>query len=566
MYSLRSFRFVTELFSSLKSIRQITLLKQSEKCFSSQARYMYFTGSYLPWYKTAQLKGVTSENARLSLPIIVPCAFNSVTVKALAKNITAVRTADEYLYLYDNFKDSAGMTQVNRITILHHLARFAVSPPKKNFVSTKKALKKQKHVFIVLLNSIAAELDRCKARDLASIIWSLGKLREHVAWFVSECEKEILRRDASSFRAPSICQLLNGFASLDLKRSQFFTLVEQRILEGQLKMSDFENRGLAGALWSFSKTGNGSRELYGKFQEEILLRDVKKFSSAQLAQFLWSFTQKDVQCDRLFQITAQEILKRPMVDLSDYSIKTLLQSFAKAGADIEGSTEFFDSLGAQVIQQGVQGYDTEELSMLVWSFAKMCSKVDAIFDIVEEELHLRGISHLRNQELALILWSFAESGHFSANLFNACQEEILSRDLRFFKVEQLSQLVWALGKSTVSNSGFFSRVEKEVLCNVSIFSDKELCMVLHGFSCASAGSYKLFKKMEREVLDRNLLEHKPELIPELASVFSKCSFETTLIFDAMEKALKNKDLSVFRDHELQCMKMAFSKVRREVTF
>lgn len=557
MYSIRSLRFVTELFPSRTSIPQITLLRQSEKCFSLKARC--FTGKFLPWYKTAQLKGVTSKNARSSLPIIVPCAFNSVTVKGLAKNITVVRTADEYLYLYDNFKDSAGMTQVNRITILHHLARFAVSPPKKNFVSTKKALKKQKHVFIVLLNSIAAELDRCKARDLASIMWSLGKLREHVAWFVSDCEKEILRRDASSFRAPSICQLLNGFASLDLKRSQFFTVVEQRILEGQLKMSDFENRGLSGALWSFSKTGNGSRELFEKFQEEILSRDVKKFSSAQLAQFVWSFMQKDVQCDKLFEITAQEILERPMVDLSDYSIKMLLWSFAKAGTDVERSTEFFESLGAEVTQRGVHGFDTEELSMLVWSFAEVCPKVDAIFDIVEEELHLRGISHFRNQELSLILWSFAKSGHFSDNLFNACQEEIMSRDLSFFKVEQLSQLVWALGKSTVSNPGFFSRVEKEVLCNVSIFSDKELCMILHGFSCGSTGSYKLFKKLEREVLDRNLLEHKPELIPDLASVFSKCGYEATLIFDAIEKVLKSKDLSVYRDNELQCMKMAFFK-------
>lgn len=30
-------------------------------------------------------------------------------------------------------------------------------------------------------------------------------------------------------------------------------------------MSDFENRGLVGVLWFFSKIGNGSRELYEKF-------------------------------------------------------------------------------------------------------------------------------------------------------------------------------------------------------------------------------------------------------------------------------------------------------------
>ena len=557
MHKLRSMGLVTEFIFSRTRIPQIRLPRQSVKHFSLQESC--FTGKFLPWYKTAQLKGGFRNNsARLTLPIN-QCAFNSVTAKGLAKKITAARTAEEYLYLYDNFKDSTGMTQVNRITILHHLTRFAVSPPKKNFVSTKKALLKQKQIFITLLNSIGAELDRCKARDLASIMWSLGKLREHVAWFVFECEKEILRRDASSFRAPSVCQLLNGFASLDLKRSQFFTLVEQRILDGQLKMSHFENRGLAAALWSFSKTGNGSRELFEKFQKEILSRDVKKFSSAQLVQFLWSFLQKDEQCDKLFQITTKEILERPMADLSDYSIKMLLWSYAKAGIDVEGSFELFHSLGAEITNRGVYGFDTDELSMLVWSFAKRCPKVNTIFDIVEGELHLRGISHLRNEELSLILWSFAESGHFSSDLFNACQEEILSRDLSLFKSDQLSKLVWALGKPTVSNSELFSRVEKEVLCNVSIFSSEELCMILHGFSRATAGTHELFKKLEREVLDRNILDNRPELIPDLASVFSECSYEATLMFDAIEEVLKAKDQSVYRDQELRRIKMAFFK-------
>lgn len=560
MYILRIF--------ARASILQTNLLGQiSKKYFFFQARC--FTGNVLPWYRAAQLKGIISKNVTLPLTTI-PCAFSSATVKGLAKNIAAVRTAEEYLYLYENFKDSPAMTQVNRITILHYLARFATEDPK-NFVSTKKALKKQKDVFAALLQSIAAELKRCKARELASIMWSLGKLREHVSLIVSECEKEIFRRDVTSFKAPSVCQLLNGFACLDLKRSQFFSLIEQSILEGKLKMSDFENHGLAGALWSFSKTGNGSRKLFEKFQEEILSRNVKKFSSAQLVQFLWSFTQKEMQCDKLFEITAQEILERPMADLSDYSINMLLSLFAKADPDThackeQGNFELFDCLGAEVRRRGVHRFDTKELSMLVWSFAKRCPKVESVFDIVEKELHIRGISKLRNEELSLILWSFAKSGHFSAELFNACREEILSRDLSLFKANQLSQLIWAFGMSTVPSLGFFSSAEKEVLTNVSNFSDKELFMILHGFSHASAGTHKLFTKLEREVLERNIPENKPEIIPEVASVFSSSNYEATLTFDRMEKVLKATDQSVFNEQELQEIKMAFFKVGRELSF
>lgn len=552
MYSWRVF--------ARASILQTKLLRQPKKYCFIQARC--FTGYFSPWYSTTQLRRVVSKDALL--PLMIPCAFSSATVKSLAKNITAIKTAEDYLFLYENFKDSPAMTQVNRITILHHLARFATEGPKKNFFLTKKALKKQKDVFAILLQSIAAELERCKARELASIMWSLGKLKEHVSLIVSECEKEIFRRDLTSFKAPSVCQLLNGFASLDLKRSHFFSLIEQSILGGKLKISDFENRGLAGVLWSFSKTGNGSRELFEKFQEEILLRNVKNFTSAQLVQFLWSFTQKEIQCDKLFEITAQEILERPMADLSDYSINMLLLLFAKAGPDQHKEQgKLFNCLGAEVRLRGVHGFDTKELSMLVWSFAKMCPNIEYVFDIVEKELHIRGISRLTNEELSLILWSFAESGNLSATLFNACQEEILSRDASLFKAHQLSQVIWAFGMATVPSLGFFSIAEKEVLRNASHFSDKELSMILHGFSRSSAGTHKLFTKLEREVLERNIPENNPGIIPELASAFSECSYKATLMFDTMEKVLKGTDQSVFSEQELQEIKMAFFKVGRQ---
>lgn len=554
MFTLRAF--------ARASILQTKLLGQSKKYFFLQARC--FTRNFCPWYRATQHKVVISKN--VTLPLTIPCAFSSATVKGLAKNIAAVRTAEELLYLFENFKDSPAMTQVNRITILHYLARLATKGPKKNFFATKKALTKQKDVFSILLQNIAAELEKCKSRELASIMWSLGKLREHVALIVSECEKEILRRDVTSFKVPSVCQLLNGFATLDLNRSQFFILIEQSILEEKLKMSDLENRGLAGALWSFSKTGNGSRELYEKFQEEILSRNAKKFSSAQLVQFLWSFTQKEIQCDKLFEITAQEILERPMADLSDYSINMLLLLFTKANqvpCKRQENAEFFNCLGAEVTRRGVHGFDTEELSMLVWSFAKRCPNVKSVFDIVEKELHIRGISKLRNEEFSLILWSFAKSGNLSAELFNACHEEILSRDMSLFKAHQLSQLIWAFGMATVPSLGFFNIAEKEVLSNISHFSDKELCMMLHGFSRASAGTHKVFTTLEREVLERNIPENNPGIIPELASVFSKCNYEATLMFDIIEKVLKTTDQSVFSEQELQDIKMAFFKVGRE---
>ena len=525
----------------------------------------HFTGKFPPWNETLQHKSTLSKNGRL-VSLVIPCASNSVSPVDLAKDITAVKNANGQLQLFDHLKNSPGMTQVNRITILHCIARFAVSPPKKNFSSSKKALKEHQHVFLDLLNSIAADLGKCKPRDLASIVWALGKLRENVVWFVNECENEILKRDENSFTAPAVCQLLNGFASLDLKRSQIFSHVEQRVLKGKLNLEDFENRGLSAVLWSFTKTGNGSIEFLRKLQEEILRRDVKSFSSGQLAQFLWSFAEKGMQFNELCEAIEQEIQERPLADQTNDGIKLVLRSLAKAGKTEKDNSELFNKLGEEVLARGIHDFDTGELAMLVWSFAKMYPSMDAIFDFVEEEVNLREISDFRNHELSLLLWSFAKAEYFSDDLFAACQEEILSRNLSLFKAEQLSQLAWAFAKSKIPSSEFYSRVEKEVLSDISKFSDNELCMIARGFAQASAGTQKLFKLLEEEVLDRNILKNKPDFIPELAWVFTKCSYQAQLLFDEIEKALKSQNRSTYKGQELKIINSAFSKAGKELPF
>ena len=559
----------------VRVIASMSVLARSNRLGSAiikqSGRYNHFmqtrclTGKFMPLYKTVDFKVAVKKSLRMATPV-VPCAFNSITPMDLAKDIAAVKNADGHLYLYEHFKNSPGMTQVNRITILHRLAKFAVSSPKKNFTSTKKMLKEQHHVFLDLLTNIAADFGKCKPRDLASIVWALGKLRENVVWFVTECEQEIMKRDVNSFMAPAVCQLLNGFASLGMNRSQFFTHVEQRILEGKLNLKDFENRGLSGALWSFIKTGNGSQELFEKFKEEILHRDVKSFSSRQLAQFLWSFTEKDMYCDILFEFIEREIQDRPVEDQTDHGIKMILWSLAKAQTGQIDNFDLFNRLGEEVLARGIHDFDNGELAMLVWSFAKKCPKMDSIFDFVEEEINLRDISKFRNHELSLLLWSFAKSGNVSADLFKICQEEILSRDLSLFQADQLSQLAWAFGKAEIPSSDFYSSMEKVVSGNMSKFSDNELCMVARGFAQASPGTQKLFKKFEEEVLERNMPENRPDFIPELAWIFSKCSYKAALLFDEMEKSLKSQGRNFYKDHELKIINSSFAKVGRDLPF
>ena len=141
MYRVRAFTTVSQsVFTCTRSrVLQMCLTKHSARFSSTQARC--FTGNFLPWYKVVQLQGSVSKNKRFASPVI-PCAFNSVSPVDLAKDIAAVKNADGHLYLYEQFKNSPGMTQVNRITILHRLARFAISAPKKNFLFSKEGVER----------------------------------------------------------------------------------------------------------------------------------------------------------------------------------------------------------------------------------------------------------------------------------------------------------------------------------------------------------------------------------------------------------------------------------------
>ena len=508
------------------------------------------------WYRAPPLRVV--NKGLLPQLCKIPIAYKSIVSPVdLAKDIAAIKSADGYLNLYDTFKNSPGMTRVNRVTILHNIAKFATQGSRQNLTSVKKALTDQHNIFFELLESIAAEFGSCKPRDLSSIIWALGKLSKNIAWFVAGCEKEILKRDVNSFGTLAICQVLTGLASLGLKGSPFFARVEQKILAGELRLAGFESRGLAIVLWSFTKTENGSIVLFEQFQEEILSRDLKTFSSRHLAQFLWCFTEKKLSCDKLFEMIEKEILEqKPVKGLSHHSIKMLLWSFAKNG---KGSLDFFEGLGAELLDRGIQDFDTGELTTLVWSYAKRFPKLEAMFDLVEEEFNLKDITHFRNHELSLILWSFAESGNCRAELFKDCLEEILARDLSLFKTSQLSQLAWAFGQAKVPSTELFSRIEKRVMQDITLFSDAELCMTGRGFSQASAGTQKFFRLLEKEILDRQLLTNKPDFIPELVWIFSNCSYDATLLFHTAEKELQRQGLSRYKDHEVHNIKAGFLK-------
>ena len=127
---------------------------------------------------------------------------------------------------------------------------------------------------VVLQQILSRDISKCQPQYIANLMWALGQIREKGHKLVDICEKEILSHDIMAFNSAHICQIVNGCANLNLRTSRIFGNLEEAILNGQLRIEDFEDRGLSGMLLSFCETENGSLEMFNVVSREILSREL----------------------------------------------------------------------------------------------------------------------------------------------------------------------------------------------------------------------------------------------------------------------------------------------------
>ena len=118
-------------------------------------------------------------------------------------------------------------------------------------------------MFDVFLEELVSRgISKCHPNMLASILWVLGKIEKKERKLVEACEREILLRGVEAFNNVAVCQIVAGCENLNLTTSDIFENLQDAILNGQVKIKDFADRHLCKMLMSFSKTENGSVEMF----------------------------------------------------------------------------------------------------------------------------------------------------------------------------------------------------------------------------------------------------------------------------------------------------------------
>ena len=413
-------------------------------------------------------------------------------------------------------------------------------------------------IFDVFLEELSCRgISKCHPKDLASIMWALGKIGKKGHRLVEACEREILLRGIVAFDNAHICQIVNGCENLNLRTSDIFENLEEAILSGQIKVKHFADRHLCEMLMSFSKTKNGSIEMFDIVLKEILSRDFSRIATRNLAEYVWSFAKREFKTDELFDRIEEEILGRRTVDFHTSDLILITWAFATAE---KGSKRLFHAMDGELFQRGVTAFRNLTLFQIVWPFAKRDLKRAKVFDLVEMEILDRGVNKIECHDLVLTLWSFVSAKRHDGILIAKIEGELCSRDRKEFDNVHLGQVAWSLGRAGWSDSKLFEIIEAEVFQRgPSEFIAKEKCMLMRGFLEAKRGSKEFFELVLSSFSAGDFHSLRNVDFCEFVGCFSKADVEAGSLFDALEREILTKEKGYFTEKQLSFIKWNFQK-------
>ena len=466
------------------------------------------------------------------------------------KVILSFKTVKEQLELFQRIKSSANI--VNRVTMLYSIAKITKRNRNQSQVLEQeqgKSIQALNSTYLTLLDSISKDIAKCQPRGLENTIWALGKLGERDHELVQVCERAILSRGITAFGNAHITQIVGRCVNLDLTATEISSTLQESIRNGQLKLSNFDNKLLSAMLILFAKSDGCAFELFDIFLEELLSRDFLLMDGAVLALCVWSFAKKELNADRLFNRVEEEILRRGTVNLEIRGVVQILWAFTKAK---KGGKQLFYTMDNELASRGVEGFANSALLQIVWSFATSDGTNAKVVDLVRDEVFNRGVGMFETHELVIILYSFVVTQQ-QIKLVEQIESELLSRDVKQFDSSLLCQVAWSLGRARKSESKMFDLIEESVFQRgLHQFSKSGKFMLLRGYVEGKRGSRKLYEGLQVSFSKSGFSDSTATEIYALACYFPEAEnftgplINTGQLFNTLEREILTKGKLFFK--------------------
>lgn len=164
--------------------------------------------------------------------------------------------------------------------------------------------------------------------------------------------------------------------------------------------------------------------------------------------------------------------------------------------------------------------------------------------------------HFDPAHLASAVWNIAAHGHgiTDKSYFIHFEKEIRSRNTSLFTHRDLSMIMWAYGKAQFRAALLFKKLRREIMArDLARFTVEEICNIVWAYAWTGEPSAKLFFALKIEILRRDLKEVEESSLIVILWSYSVNAVNIKPLFRAIKYEILRRGLHCFTYRQLSQM-------------
>ena len=162
--------------------------------------------------------------------------------------------------------------------------------------------------------------------------------------------------------------------------------------------------------------------------------------------------------------------------------------------------------------------------------------------------------HFEPAHLASAVWNIAAQGITDTSYFLHFEKEIRSRNTSLFTHKDLSMIMWAYGKAQFCASLLFKKLRHEIMArDLSRFTVEEICNIVWAYARTGEPSAKLYFALKVEILRRDLKQVEESSLIVILWSYSVNAVNIKPLFRAIKYEILRRGLHCFTHRQLSQM-------------
>jgi len=251
---------------------------------------------------------------------------------------------------------------------------------------------------------------------------------------------------------------------------------------------------------------------------------------------------------RIWVMLENRAIEMDKFDSKDISI--LLWAFAKAGQKAPALFDHFENL----IISRIDGFNAQGISNILWAYAKVGHRSPDLFDAAAGEA-IKKFDSYNSQDISNIVWSYATVGLYPYDLFYAAAEEAIKK-LDTFKSREISIMLWSCATAGHPFPKLLDAATREAMKRFNKFNSQGISNIVWSHATIGHRSPELFDAAAREAI-KQLDTFKPQEIANTVWSYAKVGHPSQELFNAAAREAIQK-LDTFKPQEISSMLWAYA--------